>query len=53
MTDLVAEHGYNVRDAQGKVTHPDYPETWRRRMVQDAGERIKVHPLPGEPTEEP
>jgi dipeptidase len=43
----------NVRDPQGKVTHPDYPETWRRRMVQDAGEQIRVRPLPGEPPEGP
>lgn len=25
----------NVRDAQGNVTHPDYPESWRRRMAAD------------------
>jgi dipeptidase len=30
----------NVRDAQGKVTHPDAPEAWRRRVVQDTGARL-------------
>jgi dipeptidase len=42
----------NVRDAKGKVTHPDYPEAWRRRMAQDQGAAIEVKPLPGEPPEE-
>jgi dipeptidase len=41
----------NVRDPQGKVTHPDYPESWRRRIVQDGGERLRVRPLPTEPKE--
>jgi dipeptidase len=41
----------NVRDAQGKVTHPDYPEAWRRRVAADRGDAIKVTPLPGEPAE--
>jgi hypothetical protein len=42
----------NVRDEKGKITHPDYPEAWRRRMAQDRGEAIEVRPLPGEPPEE-
>ncbi|HET9554701.1 MAG TPA: C69 family dipeptidase [Anaeromyxobacteraceae bacterium] len=42
----------NVRDAQGKVTHPDYPEAWRRRMAADQGDAILATPLPGEPEEE-
>jgi len=42
----------NVRDEMGKITHPDYPEAWRRRMAQDRGEAIEVRPLPGEPPEE-
>ncbi len=42
----------NVRDAQGKVTHPDYPEAWRRRIVQDQGPALLVTPLPGEPPDE-
>jgi dipeptidase len=32
----------NVRDAQGKVTHPAAPEAWRRRVVQDTGTRLEV-----------
>jgi dipeptidase len=32
----------NVRDSQGKVTHPKYPETWYRAIVRDAGDRVKV-----------
>jgi len=32
----------NVRDAQGKVTHPSAPEAWRRRVVQDTGTRLEV-----------
>jgi dipeptidase len=42
----------NVRDEKGKITHPDYPEEWRRRMARDQGEAIEVRPLPGEPKEE-
>lgn len=38
----------NVRDAQGKITHPDYPEAWRRRMAAEGGEALRVKPLPGE-----
>ena len=32
----------NLRDAQGKVTHPAAPEAWRRRVVQDAGTRLEI-----------
>jgi dipeptidase len=42
----------NVRDEKGKVTHPDYPEAWRRRMAQDPGADFEVKPLPGEPPEQ-
>jgi len=42
----------NVRDAQGKVLHPAWPESWRRRIVQESGDRLLVTPLPGEPPEE-
>ena len=34
----------NVRDAQGKVTHPPAPEAWRRRVVQEAGARLAMPP---------
>ncbi len=36
----------NVKDAQGNVTHPKYPESWYRRIVQDHGPAIKVPPTP-------
>jgi dipeptidase len=42
----------NVRDAQGKVTHPDYPEAWRRRMAEEQPDLLLVKPLPGEKEEE-
>ncbi|MDP2876197.1 MAG: C69 family dipeptidase [Holophaga sp.] len=32
----------NVRDAQGRVTHPPYRPEWNRRIVQEHGEVIKV-----------
>ncbi len=31
----------NVRDAQGKVTHPKYPDSWYRAIVRDAGGRVR------------
>ena len=34
----------NVRDAQGNVTHPTYPDTWYRRIVGDHGEVVKQLP---------
>ena len=43
----------NVRDAQGKITHPDYPEGWRRRMAAEGGEAIRVRRLPTEVAETP
>ena len=42
----------NVRDAQGKVTHPAWSEPWRRRIAREDGEALLVTPLPGEPPEE-
>jgi hypothetical protein len=32
----------NVRDAQGKVTHPPAPEAWQRRVVQETGARLEM-----------
>ena len=32
----------NVRDSQGHVTHPKYPESWYRRIVREHGEVVKV-----------
>lgn len=43
----------NVRDAQGKVTHPDYPEGWRRRMAAEGGQALRVRPLPTEVATQP
>jgi len=42
----------NVRDAQGKVLHPAWPEGWRRRIAAESGDALLVTPLPGEPPEE-
>ncbi|HET7752660.1 MAG TPA: C69 family dipeptidase [Anaeromyxobacteraceae bacterium] len=42
----------NVRDEHGKVKHPDYPESWRRRMAQDGGDRLRVVKFPGEKDED-
>jgi len=39
----------NVRDSQGKVTHPGYPEEWRKRIVKDTGKKLKYNKIPGEP----
>ena len=36
----------NVKDSQGNVTHPEYPESWYRQIVQDHGDVIKVPPTP-------
>ena len=42
----------NVRDAQGKVTHPPYPEHWRKRIIDDSGDHFLIRRLEGEPVEE-
>ncbi len=31
----------NVKDELGHVTHPKYPDSWYRTIVEDAGERLK------------
>jgi dipeptidase len=41
----------NVRDSQGAVTHPPYPEAWRRRIAQDEGDEKLFRPFPGEKDE--
>lgn len=41
----------NVRNELGQVTQPNYCETWRRRLVEDTGDRLKVVPV-GEPESE-
>jgi dipeptidase len=42
----------NVRDSQGKVTHPGYPEDWLERVVEDTGKKLKYNKIPGEPEED-
>lgn len=32
----------NVRDSQGKVTHPEYPKEWYQRIIKETGDRFKV-----------
>ncbi|MBM4353553.1 MAG: dipeptidase [Deltaproteobacteria bacterium] len=39
----------NVRDSQGKVTHPPLPEDWYRRIIKEDGEQFRVRKFPGEP----
>jgi dipeptidase len=45
----------NVRDAQGKVTHPAAPEAWQRRVVREAGARLEMpaHETPVKPPAAP
>jgi dipeptidase len=43
----------NVRDAQGKVTHPSYPADWYQELVKDAGDRVKVLVPEGAPSPKP
>ena len=38
----------NVRNEQGKVTHPKYPESWYRRIAQDTGKKLEMPPEPEE-----
>ncbi len=42
----------NVRDAQGKVTHPAYPEHWYKRIIDDSGDHFLIRKLEGEAVEE-
>ncbi|HZI02678.1 MAG TPA: C69 family dipeptidase, partial [Archangium sp.] len=45
----------NVRDEQGKVNHPKYPESWYRHIVRDTGSRLAIpaEPKPAEAKPEP
>lgn len=46
---LIVKHlDGNMRDEDGKVTHPGYPEHWYRRIVKEDGERYKVRALKSE-----
>jgi hypothetical protein len=37
----------NVRDEQGKVTFPRYPDAWYRRIVKDHGPVIEMKKVEG------
>ena len=39
----------NVRDSQGHVTHPAYPEAWRKQVTSQRGEHFKVRRYTDEP----
>jgi dipeptidase len=39
----------NVRDTQGNVTHPRYPDEWYRAIAKDGGDRLKQRSLTDEP----
>ena len=41
----------NVRDAQGEVTHPQYPDHWLKRVIDDSGDHFLMRKLEGEPEE--
>ncbi len=43
----------NVRDAQGKVTHPKYPDSWYRAIAKDAGDRVRELTPDATPTPQP
>ena len=45
-TDLLVKYmDGNVKDELGNVTHPGYPESWYRRVVEDAGESLEYREL--------
>lgn len=38
----------NLKDSQGNVTHPGYPESWYRKIVAATGEKLLNRPFPEE-----
>ncbi|MCP4604953.1 MAG: dipeptidase [Proteobacteria bacterium] len=42
----------NVKDELGKVTHPNYPEDWYRRIVKESKDHFKEKKLKSEPEKE-
>jgi tetratricopeptide (TPR) repeat protein len=38
----------NLKNEDGHVTHPGYPEHWYRRIAKEDGERYKMRPLKSE-----
>ena len=43
----------NVRDGQGRITHPPYPEAWYRAIVKDHGEAVRSFEPPPSPAPSP
>ncbi|MBP7461291.1 MAG: C69 family dipeptidase [Candidatus Delongbacteria bacterium] len=35
----------NVKNEKGEVTHPPYPETWYRQIIQQTGDKLRVKPI--------
>ena len=49
LTELLLKYlDGNVRDSQGKVTHPGYPPSWYRRVIKERGEHFRVKRIKGE-----
>jgi dipeptidase len=42
----------NMRDEEGKVTHPGYPKEWLKRIAKERGEHYKVRKIKNEVPEE-
>jgi dipeptidase len=38
----------NVKTTQRNVTHPGYPESWYRKIVEETGDHFEMKKLPGE-----
>jgi len=38
----------NVKDELGKVTHPGYPESWYRKVIEETENHLKMKKLPDE-----
>lgn len=50
LTDLLVKYmDGNMKDELGNVTHPDYPEEWRRVIAKSDDGRLRMGKLPGEP----
>jgi hypothetical protein len=32
----------NVKDEHGKVTHPGYPKSWYKKIVDETGDHLKT-----------
>ena len=43
----------NVRDSQGKVTHPSYRDAWLRRIVKERPAQFRQGKMPGEEQDPP